>query len=110
MIIGSQQGVDWNLETRPLEGKDIHRHSFATTANDLVFTEGKIAALVGHSTSSTTSKYNYSLDSVLIMAADTISGYVQDHLGGVEFKRTTYALGRFARREALSRFIAQSSA
>ena len=88
----------------------ILRHSFASTANDLGFTESTIAALVGHSSGSITSKYIHSLDSVLIMAADTVSGYIQGLLAGVEFKRTTYALDRSARREALSRFIAQSSA
>ncbi|WP_299959424.1 site-specific integrase [uncultured Roseobacter sp.] len=87
----------------------ILRHSFASTANDLGFTESTIAALVGHSTGSITSKYIHSLDSVLIMAADTVSGYIQGLLAGVEFKRTTYALNRISRREALSRFMAQSN-
>ncbi|MEM8992211.1 MAG: site-specific integrase, partial [Pseudomonadota bacterium] len=88
----------------------ILRHSFASTANDLGFTESTIAALVGHSSGSITSKYIHSLDSVLIMAADTVSGYIQGLLAGIEFKHTTYALDRTARREALSRFIAQSGA
>lgn len=88
----------------------ILRHSFASTANDLGFTESTIAALVGHATGSITSKYIHSLDSVLIMAADTVSGYIQGLLAGVEFKGTAYALDRTSRREALSRFIAQSSA
>ncbi len=87
----------------------ILRHSFASVANDLGFTESTIAALVGHSTASITSKYIHSLDSVLIMAADTVSGYIQGLLAGVEFKHTAYALDRTARREALSRFVAQSS-
>jgi integrase len=88
----------------------ILRHSFASTANDLGFTESTIAALVGHATGSITSKYIHSVDSVLIMAADTIAGYIQGLLDGVEFRHTAYALDRAARREALSRFIAQSSA
>lgn len=88
----------------------VLRHSFASIANDLGFTESTIAALIGHSTSSITSKYIHSLDSVLIMAADTVSGYIQGLLAGVEFKRTAYSLDRTARREALSRFIAQSGA
>lgn len=75
----------------------ILRHSFASTANDLGFTESTIAALVGHATGSITSKYIHSLDSVLTMAADTVSGYIQGLLAGVEFKRTTYALDRTAR-------------
>ncbi len=87
----------------------ILRHCFASIANDLGFTESTIAALVGHSTGSITSKYIHSLDSVLIMAADTVSGYIHGLLAGVEFKRTAYALDRTSRREALSRFLAQSS-
>jgi hypothetical protein len=45
-----------------------------------------IAALVGHSKGSVTSKYIHTLDSALIMAADTISGYIQGLLQGIEFK------------------------
>lgn len=88
----------------------ILRHRFASTENALGFTESTIAALVGHSNGSITSKYIHPLDSVLIMAADTVSGYIQGLLAGVEFRQTAYALDRTARREALSRFIAQSSA
>ncbi|MCG8361467.1 MAG: site-specific integrase, partial [Kiloniellales bacterium] len=75
----------------------ILRHSFASTANDVGFTESTIAALVGHSSGSITSKHIHSLDSVLTMAADTVSGYIQGLLARVEFKRTTYALDRTAR-------------
>lgn len=104
----------WNRIFRGSEIPDFTahtlRHSFASTANDLGFTESTIAALLGHSTGSITSKYIHSVDSVLVMAADTISGYIQGLLDGVEFKHTAYALDRTARRESLSRFIAQSSA
>ena len=88
----------------------ILRHSFASMANDLGFTESTIAALVGHATGSITSKYIHSLDSVLVMAADTVAGYIQGLLDGREFKRTAYALDRASRRDALSRFLNQSSA
>jgi integrase len=52
----------------------VLRHSFASIANDLGFTEVTIAALVGHAKGSVTSKYIHTLDTALIMAADTISG------------------------------------
>jgi hypothetical protein len=39
------------------------------------------------------------------MAADTISGYIQGLLDGVEFKQTTYALDRDSRKAALARFL-----
>lgn len=87
----------------------VLRHSFASIANDLGFTESTIATLLGHSTHSITSKYIHSLDSVLVMAADTIAGYVQGLLNGAQFEQTTYALDRTARREALSQFMAQST-
>lgn len=87
----------------------VLRHSFASIANDLGFTEVTIAALVGHSKGTVTSKYIHSLDTALIMAADTISGYVQGLLDGVAFKQTAYALDRDSRRMALEHFIAQTS-
>ena len=61
----------------------VLRHSFASIANDLGFTEVTIAALVGHAKGSVTSKYIHTLDTALIMAADTISGYIQGLLDGI---------------------------
>ena len=63
------------------------------------------AALVGHSKGTVTSKYIHSLDTALIMAADTISGYVQGLLDGVKFKQTAYAVDRNSRKAALSHFL-----
>jgi hypothetical protein len=83
----------------------VLRHSFASIANDLGFTEVTIAALVGHSKGSVTSKYIHTLDTALIMAADTISGYIQGLLDGVAFKQTAYALDRDSRKAALARFL-----
>jgi integrase len=83
----------------------VLRHSFASIANDLGFTEVTIAALVGHAKGSVTSKYIHTLDTALIMAADTISGYIQGLLDGVEFKQTAYALDRDSRKAALARFL-----
>lgn len=83
----------------------VLRHSFASVANDLGFTEVTIAALVGHSKGSVTSKYIHSLDTALIMAADTISGYIQGLLDGDEFTQTAYALDRDSRKTALARFL-----
>ncbi len=87
----------------------ILRHSFASVANDLGFTEVTIAALVGHSKGSVTSNYIHTLDTALIMAADTISGYVQGLLDGIEFKQTTYALDRDSRKAALARFLQKAA-
>jgi hypothetical protein len=81
---------------------------FASIANDLGFTEVTIAALVGHSKGSVTSKYIHTLDTALIMAADTISGYIQGLLDGIKFKQTAYALDRGSRKAALARFLTEA--
>jgi integrase len=83
----------------------VLRHSFASIANDLGFTEVTIAALVGHAKGSVTSKYIHALDTALIMAADTIAGYIQGLLDGIEFKQTAYALDRDSRKAQLARFL-----
>lgn len=87
----------------------VLRHSFASIANDLGFTEVTIAALVGHAKGSVTSKYIHTLDTALIMAADTISGYIQGLLDGVEFRQTAYALDRDSRKAALARFLKRAA-
>lgn len=87
----------------------VLRHSFASIANDLGFTEVTIAALVGHAKGSVTSKYIHTLDTALIMAADTISGYINGLLDGVEFKQTAYALDRDSRKAALARFLRKAA-
>jgi hypothetical protein len=58
---------------------------------------------------SVTSKYINTLDTALIMAADTISGYIQGLLDGIEFKQTAYALDRDPRKAALARFLKRAS-
>ena len=99
------------FEDSPLSDITPHvlRHSFASIANDLGFTEVTIAALVGHAKGSVTSKYIHTLDAALIMAADTISGYIQGLLDGIEFKQTAYALDRDSRKAALARFLKRAS-
>lgn len=86
----------------------VLRHSFASIGNDLGFTEVTIAALVGHAKGSVTSKYIHTLDTALIMAADTIAGYIGGLLDGKEFKQTTYALDRDSRKAALARFLCKA--
>ena len=100
----------WNklLKDTPLEGLTPHvlRHSFASLANDLGFTESTIAALVGHARGTITSRYIHSIDSALIMAADTLAGYIDGLLQGKRFRQTAYSLDRNTRRTALKRTIA----
>lgn len=99
------------LKGTELEGITPHvlRHSFASIGNDLGFTEVTIAALVGHSKGSVTSKYIHSLDTALIMAADTIAGYIAGLLDGRQFRQTSYALDRDSRKAALARFLSKAA-
>lgn len=87
----------------------VLRHSFASVGNDLGFTEVTIAPLVGHAKGSVTSKYIHTLDTALIMAADTIAGYIEGLLDGKEFKQTAYALDRDSRKAALARFLRKAA-
>jgi integrase len=94
----------------PLQGITAHvlRHSFASIANDLGFTEVSIAALVGHAKGSVTSKYIHTLDVALVMAADTVAGYIAGLLDGAEFKHVSYSLDRASRKLALFEFLGQT--
>jgi integrase len=58
-----------------LQGVTPHtlRHSFASIAGDLGFTEFTIAAMLGHAAGSVTSRYVHHLDSVLVVAADKVA-------------------------------------
>jgi integrase len=51
----------------------VLRHSFASLAADLGYSEPVIAALVGHHGRSTTSRYVHSADAVLLAAADAVA-------------------------------------
>ncbi len=99
------------LAGTPLAGITPHvlRHSFASIANDLGFTESTVAALLGHAQGSITSRYIHTVDTALIMAADTVAGYIQGLLDGVQFRRMTYALDREARIAAVARLFETNS-
>ncbi len=51
----------------------VLRHSFASLAGDLGYSEPTIAALVGHQGRSMTSRYVHAADAVLLAAADAIA-------------------------------------
>ncbi len=52
----------------------VLRHSFASLAADLGYSEATIAALIGHAGRSTTSRYLHCADAVLLAAADAVAG------------------------------------
>jgi integrase len=60
------------------------RHSFASVAGDLGFTESTIAAMLGHAAGSVTSRYVHHLDSVLVTAADKVARTIYGYMTGPE--------------------------
>ena len=51
----------------------VLRHSFASVAVDLGYSEPTIAALIGHKGRSVTSRYTHAADAVLLAAADAVA-------------------------------------
>ena len=67
-----------------LKGVTLHtlRHSFATTANTLGCSEPTIAAMLGHSRGTMTSRYVHVVDDTLLAAADRVSGAIARAMAG----------------------------
>ncbi|MGA0602812.1 tyrosine-type recombinase/integrase [Caulobacter sp. KR2-114] len=59
----------------------VLRHSFASAANELGYTEATIAAMLGHAAGTTTSRYVHALDGALTAAADRVSLHIDGLLG-----------------------------
>jgi integrase len=59
----------------------VLRHSFASLAADLGYSEPVIAALIGHQGRSTTSRYLHSADAVLLAAADSVADRSTELMG-----------------------------
>ncbi len=59
----------------------VLRHSFASLASDLGYSEPTIAALVGHKGRTITSRYVHSADAVLLAAAETVAGRTAELMG-----------------------------
>jgi integrase len=59
----------------------VLRHSFASVADDLEYSELTIAALIGHKKASVTSKYAHKADAVLLQAADAVSDRIAELMG-----------------------------
>jgi integrase len=67
-----------------LKGVTLHtlRHSFATTANTLGCSEPTIAAMLGHSRGTVTSRYVHVVDATLLAAADRVAGAIDHAMAG----------------------------
>jgi integrase len=59
----------------------VLRHSFASLAGDLGYSEPTIAALVGHKGRSITSRYVHAADAVLLAAADAVANRTLELMG-----------------------------
>jgi integrase len=66
------------------KGVSLHtlRHSLATTANTLGCSEPTIAAMLGHSRGTMTSRYVHVVDDTLLAAADRVSGAIARAMAG----------------------------
>jgi len=73
-------------ERAGLDGVTPHtlRHSFASVANDLGFTEPTIAAMLGHASGTVTGRYIHNLDSALTAAADRVARRIDAMMTGAE--------------------------
>ncbi len=59
----------------------VLRHSFASLAGDLGYSEPTIAALVGHKGHTVTSRYVHAADAVLLAAADAVAARTAELMG-----------------------------
>ena len=59
----------------------VLRHSFASLAGDIGYSEATIAALIGHKGRTITSRYIHAADAVLLAAADTIANKTLELMG-----------------------------
>jgi integrase len=75
----------WASMTKSALPRDVTphvlRHSYASLAADLGFSEPTIAALVGHKAHSVTSRYLHRADAVLLAAADSVAQRTMELMG-----------------------------
>jgi integrase len=70
------------------------RHSFASLAGDLGYSEPTIAALIGHKGRSITSRYVHAADAVLLAAADAVATQTAELMGDAQPVGTVVPLRR----------------
>jgi integrase len=59
----------------------VLRHSLASIASDLEYSELTIASLLGHKSHSVTSRYTHAADAVLLAAADAVANKITELMG-----------------------------
>ena len=75
----------------------VLRHSFASLAADLGYSEPVIGTLVGHQGRSTTSRYLHSADAVLLAASDAVADRSAELMGEARAARPVMELKRASR-------------
>jgi integrase len=82
--VGLRRAWDRIVAHAKLKNVTLHtlRHSFATTANTLGCSEPTIAAMLGHSRGTMTSRYVHVVDDTLLAAADRVSSAIARAMAG----------------------------
>jgi integrase len=82
--VGLRYAWDRVAKLATFKGVTLHalRHSFATTANTLGCSEPTIAAMLGHSRGTMTSRYVHVVDDTLLAAADRVAGAIARAMAG----------------------------
>jgi integrase len=75
----------------------VLRHSFASIAVDLGFSELTIAALIGHRANSITSRYTHHADAVLLKASDDVADRIAGLMSGNSSTNTANIVRLFQR-------------
>jgi len=87
------QGLFERLRKRaklPLITMHTLRHSFASEAADLGYSDSTIGALIGHQANTMTSRYIHRADPVLLAAADRIAQHISDLMTGKKTSATVF--------------------
>ena len=72
----------------------VLRHSFASLAADLGYSEPTIAALIGHKGQTITRRYVHSADAVLVAAADAVASETAARMGDLRAPASVVRLRR----------------
>ena len=60
------------------------RHSFASLASDLGYSEATIGALLGHRSDTVTGRYTHAADAVLLAASDAVANSTAELMGNTK--------------------------
>lgn len=85
-FIGLPKVLNRLCKAAAIEDVSLHtlRHTFASVAAGMGYSELTIAGLLGHSAQGITARYAHVADKALIGAADAVSGHIVELLNGVD--------------------------